>query len=396
MTTDEFHYIARAVCFSLCLLAFAYRLPGAFTPRRNPAVLALLVCFAAESVGWGLCFPSAASWFDWTLNTPTLSTLVLQVEGAAVFSPALLIAVSYWAKPKREAQRRVLLIAVIAVLVAVTMSWLWAISPAEQQPHYAGQDLHDPIGIAYTLVYEISFAAGLVSLVVLMLRHAADTDEPWLRRGLYIVVVGSACYVLVAGERLVSVTATLAGYDTQGWGSIGSYASYPGLIGVITGLILPSLVPDLRGLRQWSVDYRTYQRLYDLWSALCVHFPAISLIPGRRRNQILFPGDLHYVLHRQLVEIRDGWRALRPYLPTNPPIQGNEAVVAAWQIRSAIDRKKRGVPPENNPSASPLERLDMSDHRQELAWLCQVADAYSRLSRTPESASGRETQGISS
>ena len=390
MEPDSLRQCARLVCLAACLLAFTYKLPGAFAKRRDPALVALLVCFASETAGWALCIPGVATALEAFLGIPDIATLLLQGEGAALFGPALLIAISYWTKPIPEARRTARYIVVAAIVVASAMTWLWILMPRHDQPHYAGQNLHDPAGLAYTVVYETSFGLGLVSMMVLAWRHRATSNDRWLRRGLRIVVAGASCYLIVCAERLVSMAAVLSGFRPGNWAAVASWAAYPGIVGVLAGLLLPSLARDVALLRKWAIDYRAYRRLYGLWHDLCLEFPTISLLPPTRRYPVLRPGDLRYLLNRQVIEIRDGWRGLRPYTDPVSPAQDPGPDLpgeAAKQIRTALGRKSRGAAPHNDSQASPLERLDISDHEAEVSWLLHVADEYAKLTRSLQTAS---------
>ena len=119
---------------------------------------------------------------------------------------------------------------------------------------------------------------------------------------------------------------------------------------------------------------------------MCQESPEIVLEP---RN----PGvsDLHYRLHRRVVEIRDGWRALRPYMDVAEPADDgaatgvvpapndDQAFAEAVRIRGAIRAKRDGHVPDSERRRPGFEERDATTLADEVSWLAKVSSAYAKL-----------------
>ncbi|MFI8361530.1 MAB_1171c family putative transporter [Streptomyces sp. NPDC085612] len=147
------------------------------------------------------------------------------------------------------------------------------------------------------------------------------------------------------------------------------------------------LGPAATRLLDWARAYRSYRALYPLWRDLYESSPDIALEP---------PGasvsDLDYRLHRRVVEIRDGWRDLRPYIDRAAPgtdlpdaaaegagTEQRQAVTEAAQIRRALSAKRAGTVPRDNKDAGDFDDRNTDNFRAEVAWLTRVVAAYSKL-----------------
>uniref|UniRef100_UPI000A395D17 MAB_1171c family putative transporter n=1 Tax=Streptomyces milbemycinicus TaxID=476552 RepID=UPI000A395D17 len=64
---------------------------------------------------------------------------------------------------------------------------------------------------------------------------------------------------------------------------------------------------------RWMRAYRRYRALEPLWSALHAAAPGIALRTRTRRLSWLPPRSAEFALYRRVIEIRDGYLALRPY-----------------------------------------------------------------------------------
>lgn len=184
--------------------------------------------------------------------------------------------------------------------------------------------------------------------------------------------------------RTVNILTSAAGIDIGVWQLASNVFSALGIVTLSLGLTISSWGASATRLLDWARSYRSYRTLYPLWRDLYESSPDIALEP---------PGasvsDLDYRLHRRVVEIRDGWRDLRPYIDRTGGAAGPEhrgaseearqAFAEAAQIRQALRAKTAGTIPDDNKDAGDFDDRDTVNFSAEVAWLTQVASAYSRL-----------------
>jgi len=163
-----------------------------------------------------------------------------------------------------------------------------------------------------------------------------------------------------------------------------------GIIVVSIGLTMPTWGPRLSDFGLWIDNILSYRALYPLWNAVCQESPEIVLEP---RNSGV--SNLHYRLHRRVVEIRDGWRALRPYMDVaeqtdaggandaaNGAVPGpnnDQALAEAVRIRDAIRAKRDGHAPDSERRRPGFEERDAVTLADEVSWLAKVSSAYAKL-----------------
>jgi hypothetical protein len=140
----------------------------------------------------------------------------------------------------------------------------------------------------------------------------------------------------------------------------------------------------------WGRRYRAYRRLYPLWSALYRAAPEIALFPPRSLIADLFTfRGLEFLLYRRVIEIRDAFLALRPYI--DPEVvaharqvcqaadlspEETQAVVEAASLTAAVKAKQSGRlvnAPESSFALSSATAI-----RSEVATLERVARYYDR------------------
>ncbi|MET8944352.1 MAB_1171c family putative transporter [Streptomyces sp. NPDC004542] len=211
------------------------------------------------------------------------------------------------------------------------------------------------------------------------------TDKTSLRQALQLLSVAAVVLFLYRLARTVNVLTAACGIDIGGWKVAASVFSALGIVALSLSLTMPSWGARAAGLLDWVHGYRSYRALYPLWRDLYESSPDIVLEP---------PGasvcDLDYRLHRRVVEIRDGWRDLRPCIgrtengfgTANPGAseESRQAFAEAARIRQALRAKNAGTVPEDNRDAGDFEDRDTDNFSAEVAWLTKVASAYRRLS----------------
>jgi hypothetical protein len=221
--------------------------------------------------------------------------------------------------------------------------------------------------------------------------------RPWLRRGLWAILVGVGLGVGFDVCKLAAATARWAGADLDALSTVVA----PALAGLGTITIAAGFVLPVAGDRLSRAVGRVsaYRALYPLWDALRRSTP--SIVPPIR----LPWWDLELRLTRRLTEILDGRLALRPYV--DPAVAraatrlGREAgltgadlqaVVDAASISAAVVDKARdrrfppgpdGIEPVGTPAGPGV------DGAGELARLVRVARAY--VSSPIVTAAGRRS-----
>ncbi|MFI5493433.1 MAB_1171c family putative transporter [Actinoplanes sp. NPDC051859] len=381
----EFLVATRPLLAALCLAAALYKLPSAVgRRRRNVAAIALLAGFASEAIGWTLAVREVSQAINRWFQLPSLSTLIMHLLAACVFGPCLLIAVIHWVSAKGNTRRKVRLVLYCAAVVGVLMTVLWRIAAVQSDgSFYLVTNMHRPAVIAYLLAYEVSFGAGLVALIHVCWSYSGRTDDKWLRRSLRLTAIGAVFYLLVSVNRIVSVPTVFFGLDPMDWEVYSGISNRLGELGLVIGLLLPSLRVDVAVVARWVRDLRSYHVLGDLWRDLCQAYPQVSLFTKTRWSAYLQPTEVRFLLNRRIIEIRDAWRALRPYLDTpTGEAQHTErqlAVAAAVQLSDAIHAKAEGAVVDGEPTSSKLERLTVADLDEDIAWLSAVGREYSRI-----------------
>jgi hypothetical protein len=148
-----------------------------------------------------------------------------------------------------------------------------------------------------------------------------------------------------------------------------------------------------RALR-WRHTHRAYRRLYPLWATLADAAPQIVLTPPASRwVDVVDPRNLDFRLYRRVVEIRDGYLALRPYRDRDTVAAARElgaaaglrdrqlqAVVEAAALAAAVRNKADGGKPPAREVETGADPIGGADITSEYAWLEQVAR---HLARSP-------------
>ncbi len=129
----------------------------------------------------------------------------------------------------------------------------------------------------------------------------------------------------------------------------------------IVGSTMPAWGPHagIPAMCDWYARYRSLRRLYPLWAALYRAQPEIALLPPPSAIQdALVFRDLGFRLYRWVVEIRDGYLLLRPYLDPDALAAATDlcaqagltsdttqAIVDATSLAVALKYQARGAVP---------------------------------------------------
>ena len=375
---------------ALCWAVFFYKLRDLRVRQRDPALLALLVAFAAMATSFVLATPTIAAAVDRRTGVPNLGALGIHLLGGVVFGAAVLVVVLYWANNPAEAWQRARWTLVVAAVVTMTMFSLWlaaGVGTERRSAHYLVENAHRPLVAVYLALYIATLLLALGEIARLCLKYAGLAQDPWLRRGLRTTASGALIYSVTCWSRGFLLVAVHLDVNPLQWEVLTPLSTGIGVPFIIAGLTMPSWGPHLSGLCRWRDNYSLYRRLYPLWHDLCRASPGFASPPTWSL------ADLNYRLYRRVIEIRDGFLALRPY--RDPEVvrralqcgkavglAGDElrAAAAAAQLRAALTAKAEGgLPAPSGDCADDGEIFELGRGKGlagEAAWLAQIAHAY--------------------
>lgn len=203
------------------------------------------------------------------------------------------------------------------------------------------------------------------------------TRQPFLRIGLRLISYGAAFGLAYCLEKGFYIAARNAGYepipaDVQE--QMSPLLTGPGCVLMLIGFTIPSWGPRMAAGRVWLQRLRTYRQLYPLWRVLYEATPDIALDPEQAHRGSV--RDLEYRLVRRVVEIRDGWLALRPYFDAQvareaaarcgPQGREREDAVHAAVLAAAVRAKARADKPAELYTADPQGGTDIAEETAQL------------------------------
>ncbi|MFF4852334.1 MAB_1171c family putative transporter [Streptomyces sp. NPDC001194] len=380
----------RTLCFVIAALssyaALVYRLCQAGRSRRDTAYRALVVTLSLQCLTFTM--GAVAMGGDSFLGVGNLAILVMHVSAVAFCVSAQIILLR-WAAATEEAVRRVRhwLITGTALGALLIALFFVADGPARPATDFNTGSGQPPV-LAYLLVFVVSQAVPCVTIFRQCGPYARMTDKAPLRQALRLLSVAAVVLFLYCTCRTVNILTAAAGIDIGVWQLASNVFSTAGIVLLSLGLTISSWEASAAKLLDWLRSYRSYRALYPLWRDLYEASPDIVLEPpGAAAVPV---SDLNYRLHRRVVEIRDGWRDLRPYIDRSAagagetdPGAGHEhrqALAEAAQIRQALRAKRTGTVPDHSRDAGGFEDRDPDNFTAEVAWLTQVASVYRKIS----------------
>lgn len=297
------------------------------------------------------------------------------------------------APPSVRRQRGLLLLTVAGMTAAFRLAPVDQDSPGSFTRHYASA----PWVAEYWAVFLLNLGGTLAATARQSRQLSAQTERPPLRQGLRLIAAG--CWLGIAyfahwGAYLVL---RRHGRELPALARSASRATAVAAVtAVVTGCVLPAAGPALQSqpaVRRLQ-QYRSLRRLRPLWRQVCAAVPAVALDPPAGRwADLRDVRDLEHRRYRRVIEIRDGWLALRPFMSAGvrnrvgrdacrAGLSGTEldAAVEAATVAAAAEAKRQDRPPADPlpPTETPA-RLDLD---AECAWLEQVSVAgRSRLVR---------------
>ncbi|MDJ0344114.1 hypothetical protein QMK19_35955 [Streptomyces sp. H10-C2] len=380
--------VAYPICASASFIALGYKLRDLRRDPHNTALRSLCVARLCTALAYVWITPWLYVRIDALSGTSNLSTLLS--NGFIVLSSlATQLMMLGWFNDPDEARRKAPWVWAFfcAALVLMTVLFLVDPLPGEHPVDFEVHFAHAGFASAYMLVYLTVYGINLVNTARLTWPPSRALSRPWLRRSLRLTALGSVFVTGYLVGKSLGLGGRWAGTDRLDVAAVlcAPMIANVGSLVLVTGSTFPGwgqrIVANAR-------QYRALRRLYPMWFALYQAVPGIALFPRRSSRPPVFVGDLEIRLYRLVIEIRDGQRALRPYVDANElesvtlsaqavGLDGEElrAAVEASAITLGIQAHVQGA-----ESADPVQEVNDGPSAKSLAgeivWLERVARAF--------------------
>jgi hypothetical protein len=373
----------------LAMVALAYKIPPLVRDPRSPtrrALVAMLACLAWAPL---VNTPFIYVRFDALTGVPNLARLIAHY-GIIGFAVSVQILLLHWTVERPSPRSTwIRLVAVATAVVAMAVFFVLAPVDVSLTGEFTARYGDAPFMAEYMLVYLGYFVVALVDILRLAWRFTGLTRQPFLRAGLRLVSYGAVFGLAYCLEKGFYVAARNAGYepipaDVQE--QMSPLLTGPGCVLMLIGFTIPSWGPRVAAGREWLRRLRTYRQLYPLWRLLYDVTPEIALDPGQAHRGTV--RDVDYRLVRRVVEIRDGWLALRPYFDARVAreagarcgLQGGERedAVHAAVLVAAVRAKARDDKPAELYTIDPQGGTDLAEettHLVRIARRVRTSDA---------------------
>lgn len=377
---------------ALAWAAVLYKLPALRRSPDDPALRAYWLTLLALALGVTLLTPPVYLAINEVTGVANLARLLGNSLGlVAGWSVQVFLAhLSGGGVAGQTTARRlgVLLIAALGLLAV-----LFVAAPVDHEAlDFTGRYGNAPFVLEYRLVFLAYFGFASGNVARLSWRYAHVADRPSLRLGLRLVALGGLAGVIYVVHEGGYVFARRlgSGYPFPDPMAVTQVLVALGVGLTVTGSTMPSWGPrvGIPRLCAWFDQYRSLRRLYPLWIALCQSNPEIALEPPRSALvDALMLRDLGFRLYRRVVEIRDGWLALRPHLDSRVADLAAElgreagmadeeavAVIEAASLAAAIRAKARGQTADKQTAMMGI--VGGTDLASEVARLERVARCF--------------------
>ncbi|MCX4695889.1 MAB_1171c family putative transporter [Streptomyces sp. NBC_01408] len=378
----------RTLCFVIAALssyaALVYRLCQGRRSWKDSSYRTLITTLVFQCLTFTM--GAVAMRGESFLGVGNLAILLMHLAAVAFCVSAQVILLC-WAADGEEAARKTRFWVVTGITLDVVLTALFFLADGPRRCPSDFDGSGEPLLLTYLLAFIASQAVPCVTVFRQCGPYARMTDSASLRQALRMLSVGAMILLLYSLVRVVNVLTIAAGTEIGTWKeAAASVLNALGIIAISLSFTMPSWGPAAVRLVEWTRAYRSYRALYPLWRDLYESSPGIALEP---------PGtsvsDLDYRLHRRVVEIRDGWRDLRPYIERTTGGAGGpvremtdeyrQAFIEAAQIKQALHAKRTGTIPRDNKDDGDFDDRDTDNFTAEVAWLTKVGAAYSKLRR---------------
>jgi hypothetical protein len=370
----------------LALIALAYKIPPLVRDPRSPTRRALVGMLAFLVWAPLVNTPFVYVRFDELTGVPNLARLIAHY-GIIGFAVSVQLLLLHWTV-ERPSPRRIWIrfVAVAGAVAAMAVFFVLAPLDTSLTSEFTAVYGDAPYMAAYMLVYLGYFVIALIDILRLSWRFTGLTRQPFLRIGLRLVSYGAIFGLAYGLEKGFYVASRNAGFepipmDVQE--QMSPLLTGPGCVLMLIGFTIPSWGPRLVAGRAWLRRLRAYRRLYPLWKLLYDATPEIALDPEQPHRSSV--RDLEYRLVRRVVEIRDGWLALRPYFDARVAREAaarsgaSQDAIHAAVLAAAVRAKARSERPAELYTADPQGGTDIAE---ETAQLLRIA----RHLRAPDAA----------
>jgi hypothetical protein len=289
----------------------------------------------------------------------------------------------YLSHPVHEARLRTRRyhLALTLALAAVAVLF-FAFPPRAEPPPWHRTDA------VYLYVYIWFVGVTLTSVFRMITCYARLADRRSLRVGLRLIAAGAAC-----GLAFLAVQAAMLVGDELGAG-LGRWSDRVAMplelateSLVVIGAAVPAWGAPLGGAVRWVRDHRSCRRLHPLWLAMHQANPELTLAAPDGTDRRWWCRDAGFLLYRQVIEIRDGQLALRPYIDPGVaetatalarraglPDEEIQITVEAAAVAAGLAAKAHGRPRSGQPVPDGV--AGGSDLSTEIAWLAKVSRAF--------------------
>ncbi|MFD7099640.1 MAB_1171c family putative transporter [Streptomyces xanthophaeus] len=379
----------RTLCFVIAALssyaALVYRLVQVRRSWRDNAYRTLVVTLLLQCLTFTMGAVAMAG--DSFLGVGNLAILLMHVSAVAFCVSAQIILLR-WATATEEAVRKARYWLITGITLSAVLVALFFVADGPSRPATdfntgSGQ----PLLLTYLLVFIVSQAVPCVTIFRQCGPYARMTGKASLRQALRMLSVAAVILFLYCLCRTVNILTGAWGIDIGAWQLASNVFSALGIVTLSLSLTISSWEAPAAKLVDWARSYRAYRALYPLWRDLYESSPDIVLEPPGPASV----SDLNYRLHRRVIEIRDGWRDLRPYIDrTAQDTEGagpkaseeyRQAFAEAAQIKQALHAKRTGTIPDDNKDEGDFDDRDTDNFTAEVAWLTKVASVYRKLSK---------------
>jgi hypothetical protein len=364
-----------------------YKLRALQRTPGNAALRSLCSAFAAFALALTVDLPPVYASVDAVVGEPNFAQL-LGHSLALVGGWATQSAVLRFLYAGEEAAARTRRRAVVLLVALGAMTWFFVLAPVDRETtSFTTTYASAPYVVGFWFAYLGYLSFALVDVARLSWRYAGVAGPGFTSSGLRLLALGSLCGLAYVAHKafFLGVSSWTELVLPAGPNTVISRVAVTLCFSLVAiGTTLPTWGPRLQHARGWSSRYRTYHRLYPLWSALHAASPDIALArPRRPMLDALDPRDLDFRLYRRIIEIRDGRLDLRPYL--DPAVAARaraaaaasgltgealEAAVEAAILTAALAAKRAGHPAHDGRTPPVTGASDVAG---ELAWLEQVA-----------------------
>jgi hypothetical protein len=385
---NAYLYPACAIIVGLVTL---WRLPTLWT-RRTPVHVVLWLVFALTTVLFTVSSPTIWPRVSAALGITNISGLITQ-SLVIVLAALQQVLVLLWVHDSETAWRklRLRLLAFAAVLVAMAVLFFDSMSKGENPNDFAlakaGQFPW------YLTVYVLSFCVAQGSTLRICLQCARRVTDTWLRRGLLLTAAGCGADFGYAAGRLGDIVVAMFGSSGVAWEPVVQIAAVTSAVLRPIAWTIPSWGHHLSNAFAWV------GRVFALRQLASLHARVVAVVPEVRLPlESGTPVDTR--LYRMLIEIRDGQRALQPWMSSAVTERcraagldddAAAAVIEAAQLRVALDAVESGVPRresiEVTTVAAPGDLAGELAHQRAVARAFRrspIVDAVARENRSTE------------